>query len=48
MKRIKSLLCAVLAAVTFLWAAAGRPEPASDASPFTDVADPGDYYYSTA
>jgi len=32
-------------AVTFLWAAAGRPEPASNSSPFTDVADPGAYYY---
>lgn len=32
-------------AVTFLWAAAGWPEPASNSSPFTDVSDPGAYYY---
>ena len=32
-------------AVTFLWRAAGSPEPASAASPFTDVADPSAYYY---
>lgn len=32
-------------AVTFLWSAAGRPEPKSAASPFTDVADPALYYY---
>ena len=32
-------------AMTFLWAAAGRPEPVSAVSPFTDVADPGAYYY---
>ncbi len=32
-------------AMTFLWAASGRPEPASASSPFTDVADPGAYYY---
>ncbi len=32
-------------AVTFLWRAAGSPEPASAASPFTDVTDPGAYYY---
>ena len=30
-------------AVTFLWAAAGRPEPASRVSPFVDV-DQNDYY----
>ena len=33
-------------AVTFLWRAAGAPQPASSASPFSDVADPGAYYYS--
>ncbi len=32
-------------AVTFLWRAAGEPEPASTASPFTDVTDSGQYYY---
>ncbi len=32
-------------AVTFLWAAAGRPEPASSVSPFVDVPSPGVYYY---
>ena len=32
-------------AVTFLWRAAGSPEPASTTSPFTDVTDPGAYYY---
>ncbi len=32
-------------AVTFLWRAAGKPEPASLTSPFTDVSDPGAYYY---
>lgn len=32
-------------AVTFLWRAAGRPEPALEASLFTDVNDPDAYYY---
>lgn len=32
-------------AVTFLWNAAGKPEPQSSSSPFTDVTDPGAYYY---
>lgn len=32
-------------AMTFLWRAAGSPEPVSSASPFTDVADPSAYYY---
>ena len=32
-------------AVTFLWRAAGEPEPASSASPFADVTDPSAYYY---
>ena len=32
-------------AVTFLWRAAGSPEPVSASSPFTDVTDPSAYYY---
>ncbi|HIU44122.1 MAG TPA: S-layer homology domain-containing protein [Candidatus Ventrousia excrementavium] len=32
-------------AVTFLWRAAGSPEPAAASSAFSDVADPGAYYY---
>lgn len=32
-------------AVTFMWRAAGCPEPAGKTSPFTDVADAGAYYY---
>lgn len=32
-------------AVTFLWRAAGSPEPSTTVSPFTDVADPAQYYY---
>ena len=32
-------------AVTFLWRAAGEPEPASLTSPFSDVTDTGAYYY---
>lgn len=32
-------------AVSFLWRAAGSPEPASAESPFTDVSDPAAYYY---
>lgn len=32
-------------AVTFLWRAAGSPEPAAATSPFTDVTDTGAYYY---
>ncbi len=31
--------------VTFLWRAAGRPEPETTVSPFTDVQDPNSYYY---
>ena len=31
--------------VTFLWRAYGKPEPKSLVSPFTDVTDPGSYYY---
>ena len=31
--------------VTFLWRAAGSPEPTNKISPFTDVADPGAFYY---
>lgn len=30
---------------TFLWNAAGKPEPESATSPFIDVTDPGAYYY---
>lgn len=30
--------------VTFLWRAAGKPEPSGSVSPFTDV-NPGDYFY---
>ena len=32
-------------AVTFLWRAAGSPQPSSLTSPFTDVTDPDAYYY---
>ena len=32
-------------AVTFLWRAAGSPQPSSLVSPFTDVTDPDTYYY---
>lgn len=32
-------------AMAFLWRAAGSPQPASTVSPFTDVSDPGAYYY---
>lgn len=32
-------------AVTFMWRAAGCPEPAGKTSPFTDVTDAGAYYY---
>ncbi len=31
--------------VTFLWRAAGRPEPETTESPFTDVRNPNAYYY---
>lgn len=31
--------------VSFLWRAAGRPEPETTESPFTDVQDPNAYYY---
>ena len=33
-------------AVTFLWRAAGSPQPASAVSPYTDVTDPNAYYYN--
>ncbi|MBQ7681396.1 MAG: S-layer homology domain-containing protein, partial [Oscillibacter sp.] len=36
--------CTAAQAVTFLWRAAGSPEPSSTESPFTDL-DPGAYYY---
>lgn len=36
--------CTRAQAVTFLWRAAGSPEPASAANPFTDVKS-GDYFY---
>lgn len=32
-------------AVTFLWRAAGSPQPAAETSPFTDVTDTSAYYY---
>ena len=32
-------------AVTFLWRAAGCPEPQTAVSPFSDVSDPGAWYY---
>lgn len=32
-------------AVTFLWRAAGSPQPVAATSPFTDVTDTGAYYY---
>lgn len=31
--------------VSFLWRAAGEPEPETTKSPFTDVQDPSEYYY---
>lgn len=31
--------------VSFLWRAAGEPEPETTKSPFTDVQDPNEYYY---
>ena len=31
--------------VTFLWRAAGCPEPETEQSPFEDVPDPAEYYY---
>ena len=33
-------------AMTFLWRAAGSPQPSSTVSPFTDVVDPDSYYYN--
>ena len=33
-------------AVTFLWRAAGSPQPSSTVSPFSDVSDPSAYYYN--
>ncbi|MBR4211410.1 MAG: S-layer homology domain-containing protein [Oscillibacter sp.] len=36
--------CTAAQAVTFLWRAAGSPEPSATESPFTDL-DPGAYYY---
>jgi hypothetical protein len=32
-------------AMTFLWRAAGKPEPTTAVSSFTDVSDPNAYYY---
>ena len=32
-------------AVTFLWRAAGQPEPSASAPTFTDAADRNSYYY---
>ena len=37
-------LCQRAAVVTFLWRAAGSPEPESENDPFVDV-NPGDFYY---
>lgn len=34
--------------ITFLWRAAGQPEPKSTVSPFTDVTDTSAYYYKAA
>lgn len=33
-------------AVTFLWRAAGSPQPSTTVSPFSDVTDPSAYYYN--
>lgn len=33
-------------AMTFLWRAAGSPQPSSTVSPFSDVSDPSAYYYN--
>lgn len=33
-------------AMTFLWRAAGSPQPSSTVSPFSDVSDPNAYYYN--
>lgn len=33
-------------AMTFLWRAAGSPQPTSEVSPFTDVTDTNAYYYN--
>ena len=33
-------------AMTFLWRTAGSPQPFSTVSPFSDVSDPGAYYYN--
>ena len=37
--------CTREAVVTFLWRLAGKPEPKSMESPFSDVTDPDAYYY---
>ena len=37
-------VCNRAAVVTFLWRAAGEPEPQSTANPFVDV-KPGDFFY---
>ena len=37
--------CTRAQTVTFLWRAAGEPEPTLSASPFTDVQNPSAYYY---
>jgi hypothetical protein len=38
------LTCTRAQVVTFLWRAAGSPEPTTTENPFTDVADNNDYY----
>lgn len=40
-----SATCTRREVVTFLWRMAGRPEPSSLESPFTDVTNPEAYYY---
>jgi len=40
-----NLSCTRAQAMTFLWRAAGCPEPKTAASPFSDVTDPSAYYY---
>lgn len=37
--------CTRAHAVTFLWRSAGKPEPETTTSPFTDVQDANQYYY---
>lgn len=38
-------VCTRSQVVTFLWRAAGSPEPTTKTSPFTDVQDPNEFYY---